>query len=77
MNEDDDVKITGFLGVFESKLERLIKKIRAEYDKPKQERNKQNLKALAREAKSLRKLVKKCKTKECICCPNCGHNIEL
>lgn len=75
----DEVKVTGFLGVFEDKLNKLINKIKAEYDKPKSERNKDNLKSLAKEAKKLRKLVNKMKeesAQECTC-PKCGHEFKI
>jgi len=73
------IKVTGFLSVFESRLEKLIGKIKDEYKKPKSERDKSNLKALAKEGKQLKKLVEemreetapKCK------CPACGHTFKL
>ena len=66
---------TGFLPVFEQKLDKLISKIKEEYQKPKAERNKSNLKQLAQEAKKLRKLVKELQDEvgNEVCCPNCGH----
>jgi len=71
-------KITGFLGVFEDKLTRLIKKIKDEYDKPKADRNRANLKSFAREAKSLKKLVNELQeqTVGTCKCPACGHNFK-
>lgn len=78
IKKKEPVKITGFTSVFEQKLERLIHRIKEEYKKPKDQRNKENLKRLAREAKDLRKLVKECKADlDCVCCPNCGHSISL
>ena len=72
------VKVTGFLSVFEDKLDKLITKIKKEYDKPKSERNKENLKILAKEAKRLRKLVNDMNDdidSQCTC-PNCGHKFK-
>ena len=68
---------TGFIPVFEEKLKKLIKKIEQEYEKPKKDRNKDFLKHTAKEARSLRKLIKECR-KEMggKCCPNCGHDID-
>lgn len=68
---------TGFIPVFESKFKKLLKTIEKEYEKPKKDRNKDFLKALSREAKSLRKLLKECRSEMGTkCCPNCGHDIE-
>ena len=75
----DEHKVTGFLGIFEDKLEKLIRKIKDEYKKPKADRNKQNLKNMAKEAKRLRKLLVKYKddmANTCIC-PHCGEKFEL
>lgn len=67
---------TGFLEVFEQKLKRLIKKIEAELEKPKKDRNKSFLKNTVREAKTLKSLVKECRKQKGVgCCPNCGHEI--
>ena len=79
MKEDKQL-ITGFMTVFQGKLDRLIKRIQDEYKKPKSERNKDSLKSLAREAKDLRKLIKKCREQEGIrstCCPKCGCEFEV
>lgn len=67
---------TGMIPVFEEKLTRLLKKIEKEYEKPKAERNKDFMKRLAKEAKSLRKLLKECKEQMGgQCCPNCGEKL--
>jgi len=60
--------------VFEEKFKKLVKKIEREYEKPKSERNKDFLKRTAREARELRKLLKRCK-KEMggACCQHCGE----
>ena len=66
---------TGFLPVFEQKLDKLIGKIKDEYKKPREERNKASLKKMAREAKSLRSLVREMQAEvgSEVCCPQCGH----
>jgi len=72
-------KVTGFLSVFEAKLDKLLGKIKAEYEKPKAERNKSSLKDMAKEAKKMRKLVNELKAEvrvECNC-PACGHKFKL
>lgn len=76
----EKVLITGFMGVFQQKLDKLIKRIEKEYEKPKKERNKDSLKSMAKEAKNLRKLIKKCREQEgfkSTCCPKCGCEFEL
>lgn len=67
---------TGFVGVFEEKFKKLLKKIEKEYEKPKQDRNKAFLKNTAKEARQLRKLLRECKEQMGeACCPNCGHHL--
>ncbi len=71
-------KVTGFLGVFEDKLDKLYHHIKLEYEKPREERNKENLKALAKEAKKLKKLVADTQgndSAKCTC-PSCGHKFR-
>lgn len=65
---------TSMVPVFEEKLKKLLKKIEKQYELPKDERDKNFLKRLAREAKSLRKTLKECKEKMGgQCCPHCGE----
>jgi len=68
---------TGFLPVFEEKFKRYLKEIEKEYQKPKAERNKGNMKRWSQEAKSLRKLFRECKEQlGSKCCPHCGKEID-
>jgi hypothetical protein len=68
---------TGFLPVFEEKFKRYLKDIEKEYQKPKAERNKGNMKRWSQEAKSLRKLFRECKQQMgSKCCPHCGEEID-
>jgi hypothetical protein len=68
---------TGMIPVFEEKLKKLIKKIEMEYDKPKNDRNKDFMKRVAKEAKGLKKLLKDCHEEMGgKCCPNCGEKIH-
>lgn len=68
---------TGMVPVFEEKFKKLLKKIEKEYEKPKSERDKDFLKRISQEAKSLRKILKECrKQMGTACCPNCGETIE-
>jgi hypothetical protein len=67
---------TGMIPVFEEKLKKLIKKLEAEYEKPKNDRNKDFLKRTAKEAKGLRKMLKQCKEEMGgQCCPHCGEEL--
>ena len=69
---------TGMMPVFEEKFKKLLKKIEKEYEKPKEERNKNFLKKTAKEAKELRSLLRQCrKEMGTQCCPHCGKEIEL
>lgn len=86
---DPDVKITAFLSVFETKLEKLIKRIRNDLEKKKkgQKIDTKQLKNTIAEAKNLKKHVKKMRSKEGIysvtveiACPHCqkksSHVVE-
>jgi hypothetical protein len=68
---------TAFIPVFEQKFKGLLKDIEKEYQKPKAERNKGNMKRWSREAKGLRELFRECKKQiGGQCCPNCGHDLD-
>ena len=67
---------TGFIPVFEQKFKTILKKIEKEYEKPKAERDKNFLKRLSKEAKSLRKLFRDCAEQMgSECCPHCGKEV--
>lgn len=69
---------TGMIPVFEEKLKKLLKKIEKQYELPKEERDKNFLKRMAREAKSLRKMLKQCRDEMGgQCCPKCGHEMDI
>ena len=69
---------TGMIPVFEEKLKKLLKKIEKQYELPKEERDKNFLKRMAREAKALRKLLKECREEMGTqCCPKCGHEMDI
>ena len=67
---------TGFIPVFEEKFKKMLKSIEKEYEKPKAERNKDYMKRLSKEAKSLRKMFKQCKEEQgSQWCPHCGGEL--
>lgn len=67
----------GFLGIFEEKFKRYLKSIEKEYQKPKAERNRGNMKKWSQEAKGLRKMFRECKKQMGNkCCPHCGGEID-
>ena len=69
---------TGMIPVFEEKLNKLLKKIEKQYELPKEERDRNFLKRMAREAKDLRKLLKQCRQEMGTqCCPKCGHEMDM
>ena len=84
---DDDIKTTAFLGVFEEKLEKLIKRIKHERDKKQrgEHTDLNKLKATVKEDKQLKKHVKKMQERESITtkrtkdirCPQCKHKFDL
>ena len=67
---------TAFLPVFEEKFKKLCKDIEKEYQKPKAERNRGNMKRWSQEAKKLRQLFRECKEEiGGNCCPHCGEEL--
>ena len=68
--------LPNFIPVFEQRFKDLLKRIEKEYDKPKSERNKDHMKKLSKDAKSLRKLFRDCAEQMgSECCPHCGKEI--
>lgn len=67
--------ITSFVPVFDDKLKKHKKKLKELLAKPRAERDKKLIKALVKEAKELRDIIKDAKKhmKDNIKCPNCGH----
>lgn len=65
----------GFVGIFETKLDNMKKKIDKELKKKKQDRNKVNLKKLIKEANRLKRVVKMAKKENITKCPHCGKEL--
>ena len=64
-------QITAFAGVFEQRLNLLKRDLKKEMEKAKNDRQKDRIKKILKEAKELRNLVRELKPK----CPHCGGEI--
>lgn len=67
--------ILSFLNIFDRKLDDLRKRIKKEFEKPKKERSKQELKRLLHDARKLRHAIKDAKKGTSKKCPHCGGEI--
>lgn len=65
----------GFLGVFEQRVHRLRKRLKAELDKEKHERSKTTLRTTITEIKEWESVLHKY-NKEHRRCPHCGEKID-
>lgn len=68
----DNQTITGFISIFEAKINKQKERIKEELDKPKKERNRHALKVLLKETNELKKRIKKAKKQSSTKCPHCG-----
>ena len=67
--------ITTYLGVFDDKLKHIIKRIKRELEKSKKDRDRETLKTYLREARDLKKSLKKLKKEAATTCPHCGKEL--
>ena len=67
--------ITGFIPVFEERLQNLKKSLKNELQRAKSERRKDVMKKLVKDAKSLQKTIKDAKKYNAKTCPHCGGEI--
>ena len=67
--------ITGFIPVFEERLQNLKKSLKNELQRAKSERRKDVMKRLVKYAKSLQKTIKEAKKHNAKTCPHCGGEI--
>ncbi len=72
-------KVNAFVGVFEDKLDKIRKKLKKELEKPKAERKRESLKAVLKEAKALRNMIREMKDDHAVevKCPHCGERFNL
>lgn len=67
--------IPNYLGIFEQKLNLMLKELKKELNKPKKERSKNKLKFLIRDIKKSKQLLKEAKQENAVVCPHCGQEI--
>ena len=67
--------ITGFIPVFEERLEKLKKSLKNELQRAKSERRKDVMKKLVKDAKSLQKTINEVKKENAKICPHCGGEL--
>lgn len=70
-----NIKVTGFLGIFEEKLNRQKKELAKELDLSKSDRRKEWMKRQIKESKKLRDLIKEMKNEMDVKCPHCGETL--
>jgi UDP:flavonoid glycosyltransferase YjiC (YdhE family) len=75
VDELEEIRVTGMIAPLRDKLTRLKKSLKRLLSQPKHERNTKMIKQLLKEAKSVRKIVKKFNRQEIMSsCPQCGHS---
>ena len=67
--------ITGFIEIFEGRLNKMKLRLKAELSKDKHERNRKWLKSQLREAKALNKTLKEMRNANTKLCPHCGEKL--
>ena len=72
---NEEITIEAFIPVFDDKLKRIKKKLKELLEKRKKDRDRKTIKALIKEAKGLRDIIKKARKIKRIC-PNCGHVLD-
>lgn len=67
--------IPNYLHVFEGRIEELRRRIEAQYKLAKKDRSKSELKAVVKEARSLRNAVREAQEEHSARCPHCGKKL--
>ena len=67
--------ITGFIPVFEERLQTLKKSLKNELQRAKSERRKDVMKTLVKDAKKLQKTINEVKKENTKICPHCGGEL--
>ena len=68
--------ITGFIPVFEERLQNLKKSLKNELQRAKSERRKDVMKTLVKDAKKLQKTINEVKKENTKICPHCGGELQ-
>lgn len=77
-DDADEIKVTGMIAPLRDKLVRLKKSLKRLLSRPKRERNTKMIKTLLKEAKAVRKIIKKHNRQEIhVTCPQCGHSHKI
>ena len=67
--------ITGFIEIFEGRLNKMKLHLKVELSKDKHERNRKWLKSQLRETKALNKTLKEMRNANTKLCPHCGEKL--
>jgi hypothetical protein len=72
---DSPKTLSGFLDIFEGRLNKLRQKLKQELEKSKSERCRTTIKSVLRDARKLKKVVQQGKEENKQSCPHCGGKI--
>jgi hypothetical protein len=72
---DSPKTLSGFLDIFEGRLNKLRQKLKHELEKSKSERCRTTIKTVLRDARKLKKVVQQGKEENKQSCPHCGGKI--
>jgi hypothetical protein len=72
---DKSPGITGFIEIFEGRLNKMKLHLKAELDKSKHERNRKLIKSQLAEARKLNKTLKEMRNANTKLCPHCGEKL--
>jgi DnaJ-domain-containing protein 1 len=67
--------LSGFLDIFESRLEKMRGNLKKELDKSKSERCRTTIKRVTADARKLKKALKQVKEEHKKLCPHCGETL--
>ena len=72
---DNGPGITGFIEIFEGRLNKMKLHLKEELSKAKHERDKQAIKRIVADAKKLNKTLKEMRNANTKLCPHCGEKL--
>jgi len=75
MNSHSSTGVTGFIEIFESRLNKMKLHLKAELSKVKHERDKKTIKRIVADARKLNKTLKEMRQVATKLCPHCGEKI--